>query len=90
MAEKEYTDDELITCLWCGGSTPHETAVGECCWHELRLRLAASNALCAELAEALGVADEALNFLARYYLPDGRDAREVVKAALAKFKEATR
>lgn len=27
-------DDDLITCLWCQCSTPHETAVGACCWEE--------------------------------------------------------
>lgn len=26
--------EDLITCLWCGSSTPHETAVGACCWEE--------------------------------------------------------
>ncbi len=25
-------NDDLITCLWCQQSTPHETAVGACCW----------------------------------------------------------
>ena len=25
-------EPELCTCLWCQGSTPIETVVGECCW----------------------------------------------------------
>lgn len=49
-------------------------------WNDMRARLV-------EAVKALQVADEALDFLARYYLPDGRDAREVVKAALVKAKE---
>lgn len=25
-------DEDLITCLWCQQSTPHQTAMGACCW----------------------------------------------------------
>lgn len=27
-------DEDLITCLWCQQSTPHETAMGACCWEK--------------------------------------------------------
>jgi len=32
-------DEDLITCLWCGSSTPHETAVGACCWEEWKRQM---------------------------------------------------
>lgn len=32
-------DENLVECLWCGGSTPLETAVGACCWEDWKRQM---------------------------------------------------
>ena len=68
-------DEDLITCLWCGQSTEHETAVGACCWETWKREIGDLSMLVRQLASSLRKAapehslpDRAIDYLRRHNL----------------------
>jgi len=65
-------DEELVECLWCGGSTPLQTAVGACCWEEWKQEIGDLSMMVRKLASSLRKAapnndlpDRAIDYLKR-------------------------
>lgn len=53
LSERLGGSEGLITCLWCGGSTNHETAVGDCCWEGWKREIGDLSMLVRQLAISL-------------------------------------
>ena len=65
-------DEGMVECLWCGGSTPLQTAVGACCWEEWKREIGDLSMLVRALASSLRKAapgsdlpDRAIDYLKR-------------------------
>lgn len=75
-AERNHGQDvELCTCLWCQGSTPIDTVVGECCWSEWKHEVDDLAALVRQLVFSLNshnpggkVQQRAMDYLKRHNL----------------------
>ena len=72
---REDEEPELCTCLWCQGSTPLETVVGECCWSEWKHQISDLSMLVKRFAHAIRrvdpdneMAKQAADYLKRHNL----------------------